>query len=658
MIHNEFSDLVQAYGQPNKIPDRTLYDYVVREDVWDSLCNREAVSFEQVRDSSLGQEVRRRMKQDLFFLACYALWGTNPEGAGRPIEFNKMNEATHRRVCDMYVKKDDSKSIADQDTCKERLILYPRGSFKSTIDVADTVQWILNFPEIRIMFLTAEKSLAVGFVDETKGHFIQKLYEPSWMNIFFPEFCVSEDEMQKENMYEFTCPVWKARQVKRKEPTVLALSIESSISGRHFDVIKPDDMVSNNNSESEEQCKKVIKNFYINKKTLMSYGYLEFNGTRYADADLYGRLIENNVGEVVSERGPCWELITNKTTGFKILIGRAWEFTPEAKLKLDEGTLTREELKAEHYNLLFPENLSFSFLRKEQAADETSFESQYCNNPRPLAKVLFERPLLAKHTVPFNEIPYRGPCSQTWDFAFSTKKGRDYTTGCNVMWNEKGSFYVTELVRARYKHTDLAKAVVDMAVKYRPFVVGIEDAAGSKFLEPTIIDYARKTGIPEVIAVLTNIDWIKPDNQKEAKQQRMAALHPWLVNDRMWFANYLPQIEVIYEEFERCLLDHHHDDIPDVISQQPRYAPRTRLLIEEKGLDTRSMADVAWHMLYEEGWSGPTAGYLLTHDPVTGELKWNAPIPYPLVPVEPVEPEVKAEAPPGLDPILGGGLYG
>src|SRR5581483_7658091 len=167
-----------------------------------------------------------------------------------------------------------------------------------------------------------------------------------------------------------------------------------------------------------------------------------------------------------------------------------------------------------------------------------------------------------------------------------------------------------------------------------------------------------KTGIPEVIAVLTNIDWIKPDNQKEAKQQRMAALHPWLVNDRMWVANYLPQIEVIYEEFERCLLDHHHDDIPEVIPQQPRYAPRTRLLIEEKGLDTRSMADVAWHMLYEEGWSGPTAGYLLTHDPVTGELKWNAPIPYPLVPVEPVEPEVKAEAPPGLDPILGGGLYG
>src|SRR3990167_1729143 len=69
-------------------------------------------------------EVRRRAKSDLFFISKYFLGFGNKENS-------LMTENTHRRVCDLFVVKDDTKTIGEQDWRKERLILYPRGSFKA-----------------------------------------------------------------------------------------------------------------------------------------------------------------------------------------------------------------------------------------------------------------------------------------------------------------------------------------------------------------------------------------------------------------------------------------------------------------------------------------------------------------------------------------------
>lgn len=481
------------------------------------------------------------------------------------------------------------------------------------------------------------------------------------MNLYFPEFCSDEKEIAKENQFQFTCPVWKRQGLRRRESTIMAASITSTLSGYHFDVIKADDVVSNRNSENAEQCAKITKQINVSvRKMLRPYGYFDIVGTRYADEDYYGELIEKNVGDIKIESGPCWELRKNLTTGLKILIGRAWEMKPEFAIELEKGTLRPDQLNAEHYTLLFPESLSYLFLHQEQVRDDVTFEGQYNQNPRPASETPFTRPLMLKSTVPFQEMPFRGPTSITWDFAFSKKKGRDYSTACCALWNDKGQMFVVDLVRGRFHHADLARAVVEFTMKWRPFVVGIEDASGSRFLEGSIISEAQKSGNPEVVAVLSKIDWITPETQKDAKKMRMAALHPWMVNDRLKFASYLPHLEALYSEFERCLTSHHHDDIPDVISRQVKYAPNILQLIEKQELSTISRADVAWHMLYEEGYVGPSYGWLLSHDPETGELKWNAPVlPSPMVDLTPVDNGPPAlSSTPGLDPILGGGVCG
>lgn len=646
----QWSELLTLYdNDATKLPDRVLYNWL--NDSRELLAKASGEDFKAFQQSGCYIEVARRTQTNLYFLAKYFLWETNPECNGRSIDWNKMNRETHQRLCDMFIKKDPRKTLDNQggegfrDRRKERLILYPRGTFKSTIDVADTVQWILIFPEIRVLFLTAADDLASGFVSETKGHFLRR--EPvTLMNIFYPEHCAVEDELKKEDMYSFTCPIWRAKQIRRKEPTVMAMSITSTLSGWHYDVIKSDDVVSNRNSENEEQCKKIVRNIGINIKMLRAAGYHDMIGTRYSDVDWYGDTIEKNVGDIVRSEGPCWEIIENKTSGLKILIGRAWQLKPESKERMAKGLLKDDDLAENSYDLLFPTGLSYAFLHYEQRLDEVSFEGQYCNNPRPSSKTIFELPLLQSKTIPFRELPISGPISITWDFAFSKKKGRDYSTASVAIWNDKGQMFIVDLIRARFKPNDLSKAVVDLARKWRPYIIGIENAAGSRLLESSILDEAKKTGLQDVMSVCGKIDWFNPDTQKDAKTVRMGALHPWLVNDRMFFASHLPHLSVLYDEFQKCMTSHHHDDIPDVLGFQPNYAPFMRQLIDKKEIVTVSKEQAAWNVLFEEG-----------ADAFGRVGVGGAPMPQPVVQLV-KEDETRAESPEGLDPILGAGIYG
>lgn len=654
------SDLQKKYaGEAGEIEDWTK---VSNDDLYAYLDgNREGLSALQekgiLRDQIWGKEVIRRCKQDLLWLAGWFTHETNPETAGNPISANMIREENHAPFVDFFVKKDNTKSIADQSEIKNRLILYPRGGMKSSWGIVDVVQWVLNFPEIRILILTAADDLAVKILDETKGHFLQKIYEPSLMNIFFPEFCKEEKDM--DNQFEYTCPVWEARQIKRREPTLMASSITSTLSGFHFEVIHADDPVSNRNSENEDQCLKVNKNFKINKKMLRPWGYCTKIGTRYNDSDMYGIELENNIGEYTVTSGPGWELIKNKTTSSMTLVGRAIQIKPEVREELVKKNvpphLFYQEAGEEGCILVMPKVLSYARLVAMYNEDRTggqnmdgTFEGQMNQNPTPEEENIFDMGLLLRSTVPYTEMPFRGLISHTWDFAFSKKESRDFTAGCSVIWNEKGQAFVNDLVRDRFATpTATAKAVVDLAVKHHPFVIGIEDAGASRFLEPTIIAEAYKTGDPFVIQVCSRIDWIPITHQKEAKKARMASLQPLLADGLLKFANYLPYLKTLYEEFMRCQVNlKRHNDIPDVISFQPRYAPRIVKHIVEQGISTWSKEQATWNLIYEENtdpFGRPGGGGVMTASLEEPKIS---------------EDMAAQSYTPGLDTILGGGLIG
>lgn len=663
---NEWGDLLATYGTAREVPNDDLYHYVTDSVVFENLVNQLSLGEEGkkiIRESALGQEVRRRTKQDLFWAARYFTWGTNAEGHGRPISECKVLERVHGPICEMFVHKDDSKTIAQQDWKKERILLHPRGGLKSTIDCVDVFQWILNFPQIRILFLTAADDLAVGFVDALKGHFILRDHDPSLANVFFPDYCLSESQLGTADA--FICPLWAVRQIKRVEPTVLSGSVTSTLSGYHFDVIKADDTVSNRNSENSEQCAKVIKNFAINRKMLMPYGYIDKIGTRYADEDLYGDALEKvNVGDVKKQSGPLgyphplWEKIDNLTSGVQILINRGIVIKPEAveKLKREGRPITYREAGEEGCYLLFPEHQPFNWLMKEFDDNERAFEGQINQNPHISHDEVFPLELLLRSTVPFHEIPVEGPCTQFWDFAFSARKSRDYCTSSNILWSKQGHAYVNDLVRQKFSPDALAQAVVDFAVKWRPYVVGIENAGGSQFLENDIIRKAQATGIPEVIAVCSRIDWVKVDTQEDAKRTRIRTVQPWLVNGMMKFANYIPFKEVLYTEFQRCMaLRRAHNDIPDCIAQQLRYAPRSLALVQDiEANGGWSRDDASYNLMYGQWLSDSDSGA-----DAFGRIGQGMPGPVLTPQIQEDDGGLEDETPyPESDNVLGSGLFG
>jgi hypothetical protein len=657
-----FEELAKQWESDDKIPDDALYSYIqsvrlVLTESWSS-------DPSAVPATRLGKEVRRRTQRDLFWVCRYFTWETNPACDGRSVEYNLFTEDPYRVVCDLFVKKDPTKEISEQDTFRNRVLLWPRAGGKSTLDICDTVQWVLCFPSVRIFYITAAEDLAVGFLSETKGHFLVREGDPTLMNLFFPEFCVKEKD--KGNEYEFRCPVYEAKHSGRKEPTVYATAVGSTQSGWHCEIMKGDDFVSNKNSATVEQCIKVRRGWVRSRKMLiMNVGFDDKIGTRYNDEDAYGDIIAKNVGEIKTTTGVNWTLTENKTTGTKILIGKGLQIKSEAaeQLRKEGRPVTYKEAGEAGCDLLIPKILSYSNMMYEWALDEEIFEGQINQDPKPPSSTPFTRELLLANTVDFTKMPQRGPISHFWDLAFSTKKKRDHTTGSSAVWNEKGQCFVKNLIRDRFNPTDMAKAIVNLALQDHPFIIGIEDAGGSKLIEPTIQAEAIKTGDPAVVAVCNRIDWVPAENQKDAKRARMAIMHPWFVADRLKLAKHLPFLAEAYNEIERCQLHSLHDDIPDNIARQLKYAPQIQREIQKSGMDKYTHVDIGWNAIYEDDGLDFTTGrgYLLQHNPETGEMEWIAqPIANPIsVPVQMPDYSPQSETPiTGMDPILGAGLFG
>lgn len=682
---DRFDRLQEQHGGKELIPNDVLYDFLL--DIKEDLINMAKLGLDHIPNSPLGQEVRRRCIFDIKWLAKYFLWDVislSTRGTIRPVEENIFLDPAYDVIFDTYVTKDPSIPIHKLSPVKTRVLLWPRGCAKSWSDHVDTVQWVITYPYIRILYLTAEASLSSGFVSELKAFFTIREDEPTFNNLFWPEMCCLEKEMRKGNV--FTCPEWARKKVRRKEATVTASSVGKTKSGQHYEVIKADDAVSDKNSETETQCLSVSEKLDLVENLLVPGGdgyFLQFVGTRYHELDHYGKLVDkfqaNGEVEIVQE-GLNWKRLHNKTFNVDIVIGKACQIRPEVAEKLSrEGRpVTYQEAGAEGCTLLVPNLISYSFFVGKFTKNERVTEGQLNQNPSPASNVEFSRAVMAKAVVPYNLLPRTGPCCQFWDFAFSQKKGRDYSTGASIIWTEEDETkpdgtktgnkrtvgYVRKIVRDRFNHSTLAQAVVDLALEEDPFVIGIEDAAGSRFLEPTIISAALRTQNPKIIALCSHIDWVAPDNQVDAKRVRMRSMYPWIAEGRLKFLNACmadkdPQLETFYSEWQKCLVSHHHDDIPDVISQMPnRYAPRATQAIVENNVSMFSTLDrQGWGEIYDEDYR-PNVGpsYYLGDD---GVMVPTEPPPAPIsfddfVPVE----ESVTYAPGGMQNILGAGIWG
>ena len=608
----------------------------------------------------LWETIRRRVITDIYFANLF-FWDANPFGGpDTPISENKITLDSHKHVMNMFVKKNPDLSVANQDKIKNRLILYPRGTQKSSLGIFDVIQWVLLDPKIRVLVLSAADDLAAAIVDEIRGYFTIKIPQPTLMNMFFPEHCLLEKDLPETG--QFSTPAWTKLQIQRREPTIMSRGLTAAVSGFHFEVFHGDDTVETRNSTSEEQCLTVRKKYGLTRNTLRKFGYTTLLGTRYHESDLYGDIISKaELGEFKTEEySICEKELVNIGKNTKILIGAEMTIKSDAEVELVKYNVSRptwfRKAGPNGVVLLMPSESTYEECLVRYEDDPEAYETQRRQNVMPPTQQTFTRELIIRNTINWMDLPLYGRVTQCWDLAGSRgKKDSDMSAGSACLWDSKGTGYIIDLVCANYPtYVATAQAIVAFACKHHPDVISIEDSVGIRAIQETIWTEADKTNDDYVKKLVRHIYWRPVDTSKDAKKNRITSLYPLVIYGRFKFTSTLPERERMINQFIKPITKSSKNDLPDCISFQTAFMPpvpqneedRKRIESEMKIRREEEIHRQNWKMLFTEGW---TSDYVSGVEPQ--EIQYEIP---------------KDEAPErspyaqsdGLDNILGFGLTG
>jgi predicted phage terminase large subunit-like protein len=479
---------------------------------------------------------RQRARTDLFFLAKVVL------------QYKDIEEKPHREMCELMQKfpggvdRIDPKSMTlvgyrphkqlwELEGPRFRLMLWPRGHFKTTIlTISHSIQWIINYPDVRILISTAIGEQATRMLSEMKEHFQfnERFYQ------LFPEFCPPrKNVMEFGNQESFTIP---NRQRKwMKEPTVSVSSVGKVISSYHYEVEKFSDMVDKENVKTPNQIKEVIDHIKFCDPLLERsplpphHGWKDIEGTRYATGDAYGDIIRQ-------------EESAKKKTWFISVKSADPKDTPDSVP-------------------LWPTRFPLEELKRIEENDPTQYSSQYRQMP-----VAESSQLAAREDIVFfprralDGVPLRK--HTTIDLhGMEDNKRNDYTVLTTCGFDRDGRVYVLDIRRGRFTPFETIAHIFDIHVKMQPLDMKIEKDAHARVLLPFLRRQMTKLGIfPNIIAL--------PRSTKVSKAMRIRGLQAWFKGRVIRFAEDLSSKSDAIIEILNFGDASVHDDILDTLADQ------------------------------------------------------------------------------------------
>ena len=505
-------------------------------------------------------DLRDRARKDLYWLGkdCIA---TPESGSG-------FVEHVHREMCGMFVQKDFD-GVYHQDWTldevrlghfnklpreKEMLMLCPTGAFKSTVDKIDCVQWMLNFPDVRIFIITGSGQLSRKFLREVKGFF----YKPvgtytTYFQALFPEYIIEGGDG------DTMAPLFSPARVHAQPgtPSLWVNSIDGAIAGWHCDVWKGDDIVNEDNSNSEE-TRETLKQRYDNLSANRpdAWAFKDQIGTPYDAGDWYGTRIEE------ARKFP-------ETNSLRFLRRAAWT------VKAEFQHLPIKKLQAHMVDLYFPEFMPFQVLITQCRQNERNFRCQkLCEPAGGELAVNFDAETIQRHTILLSGVPrpangIRRPVA-VWDTAHDNKVQSDYSAGavgwCDV---ETRSLYVLEVKHGKWKDSLTAIEVVELHWKWDCLFTEIEKFHAWELFGREVQRYSmHKFGKPVPLL------WRDADTASNSKRNRVKGLEALVNNERLWFVDG-DWMEDLTQQFVRFtgFSKRRKDDIPDAIAGLQRLIP-------------------------------------------------------------------------------------
>lgn len=394
-----------------------------------------------------------------------------------------------------------------------KLGLAPRDHLKTSVwTIADTVRRIAADPNIRILLGNETATNASHFLRRIEAVF-ERNEVFRWL---FPELIPDFSKTKKWSETEMLVP----RSEDYPESTVEAIGVGGAVVSRHYNLIKLDDLVGKEASESDEVMRKTI-DWYLYCESLLVRPTDEIHtyGTRWSYHDLY-RWIETH--------------------------------EPDCEM------FHRSAIDAEG-NTLWPERFDSSTLEKIRTKiGSFKFSCQYLNKPfDPEAASFHDSWLRYWAWAGRGEegdadvlLPEAGSSFRLGDLrrfmrvdpAISERAGAARSAIIVDGVKADGRKFVLEAWAKRCQPFEMIEKIFEFNARYDCESVGFESVAYQRILKPILESEAERRGI------WLNIIELKPDS-RERKENRIRGLQPELERGNIWIRRDMEDLIAEYQQF-------------------------------------------------------------------------------------------------------------
>jgi hypothetical protein len=496
-----------------------------------------------------------------------------------------FQENPHRLLFKQFIQMQPLSGLPLSDLSKivkKFMILHSRGTFKTSAVIVWIITIILNYPNVRICFLTGADQLAKRQLRRVKQMFEKPT--PEFLRLF-PEFCTESRFNKKENRWEdqpadmgnaheFTVPCRQS--VTFAEPTFAISTAKSVKAGSHFDIIFIDDLVTEANYRSVKLLEKCYQDYIDICPLLDPSGFILMTGTRYSYGDTYERIQEKAKEEEKEVGHTIWHFSIRDCWSYGCKNCEHSSTYHDYSVNIIEPPCTKcaclgfksNEIKGVYFPATrardgrsIGHTLEFLEGEKIRLGDEF-FSCQYCNSPIAEGSQTFDEILLDKQTLfHLEQIPKYNE-SYTFvvgDLAYVGQAGRDFTVFyvCRLF---EGQIFVFDCIFGNWDSSAIAEETVRVILKHRPAVIYYEKFNGWEAYNTIITARAAQQNIINI-----PLQWIKGSQAPNAKLARIGSIKAPLKNKRLWLYAGMPGYDQLKTQLLRWPKLGRHDDFCDTV---------------------------------------------------------------------------------------------
>lgn len=468
--------------------------------------------------------MRKRAWDDFYYFAKYV------------VGFSLMEERPHRELCDLLVAGVTSSTtlgikcaplnLTRQRDTLRKLILWPRGSFKSSVSTQAFPIWLLwHNPNLRILIDSETMHNAKTYLAGIRSVLQNNKMVRAVCTNERGEYMLEPAYKTANGFTDDSVILATRTNANLKEPTIFCSGVDNARTGMHVDVILMDDLVSERNVTTSAQIEKTYDHYRMSRSLLDPGGLQIIIGTRYHMSDMYGQLMALHA-----------------------------EDDPD---DLNSMSITVKPAISQDGVLLFPNRLTEKFLEEQRKAQGSYiFSCQYMLNPIDASDAVFRKEDIQRYdSIPTDIMAKYIAVDPT----VTENERSDFFVCLCIGVTRDNHVYVLDYTHEKCSVRTGLQSIVQMYQKWnvdgKVRSVGLETYAAQRALRIPLQEEMRRCGVHFRIVPLNHGRSTKEDHI-------MTKLQPITERLEMHVRPHMIELLNQFEEYPRVK----HDDLLDALA--------------------------------------------------------------------------------------------